>query len=50
MANIAINRLGPPDPSPYLPTPAFPIPGAPNPVPGRPIHPGIPYQPNVQAP
>ena len=50
LRNTLINRLGPPDPSPYLPTPAFPIPGAPNPVPGRPIHPGIPYQPNVQAP
>ena len=50
LRNTLINRLGPPDPSPYLPAPAFPIPGAPNPVPGRPIHPGIPYQPNIPTP
>ena len=50
LRNTLINRLGPPDPSPYIPPSAFPIPGTPNPVPGRPFHPGIPYQPNIPTP
>jgi hypothetical protein len=50
LRNTLINRLGPPEPSPYLPPPAIPIPTAPNPVPGRPIHPGIPYQPYIRTP